>query len=156
MNVAAKGLVAAGLAMAGAGCSAINIPMAPDLQITQAGVLLLSCLLLLAAHGLNQLRRRAVMQRQEVMSVTVICAALPSAGARQITLERTLMANRCRRRGPEMVVKSGIRERKFSWTMTGGRRSSPRVQRQECQHQARRNARRTRWQLGRGRTEKHL
>ena len=97
-----------------------------------------------------------LMQRQEVMSVTVICAALPSAGARQITLERTLMANRCRRRGPEMGVKSGIGERKFSWTMTGGRRSSPRVQRQECQHQARRNARRTRWQLGRGLTEKHL
>ena len=69
MNVAAKGLVAAGLAMAGAGCSAINIPMAPDLQITQAGVLLLSCILLLAAHGLNQLRRRAVMQRQEALEL---------------------------------------------------------------------------------------
>ncbi|MEL0169907.1 MAG: EAL domain-containing protein [Pseudomonadaceae bacterium] len=41
----------------------------PELHFTQVGVLLISCVLLLAAHALNQLRRRAVSQRQEALEL---------------------------------------------------------------------------------------
>lgn len=69
MNAAAKGCIAAGLAMTGAGCSASETALLPQLHFTQAGVLLVSCVLLLAAHALNQLRRRAVSQRQEALEL---------------------------------------------------------------------------------------
>lgn len=69
MNAAAKGCIAAGLAMTGAGCSASATSTLPQLQFTQVGVLLVSCVLLLAAHALNQLRRSAVSQRQEALEL---------------------------------------------------------------------------------------
>ena len=55
---AATGRIAA-LAITGAGCqTAVAAPL-KDVPVSQVGMLLLSCVLLLAAHGLNQLRRRA-------------------------------------------------------------------------------------------------
>ena len=69
MNLAAKGCIVCFVAIAGAGCSASEFPLSSQLHITQVGVLLLSCILLLAAHGLNQLRRRAIAQRQEALEL---------------------------------------------------------------------------------------
>ncbi|GGE57403.1 bifunctional diguanylate cyclase/phosphodiesterase [Halopseudomonas oceani] len=69
MNSAAKGCIVSLVAIAGAGCSASEFSLSSQLHITQVGVLLLSCILLLAAHGLNQLRRRAIAQRQEALEL---------------------------------------------------------------------------------------
>ncbi|MEH6563854.1 MAG: EAL domain-containing protein [Halopseudomonas sp.] len=70
MNAAARAGLLGTLALIGSGCRSVgNSPQIADLQLTQVGVLLLSCLLLLAAHGLNQLRRRANSERQQALSL---------------------------------------------------------------------------------------
>ena len=69
MNAAFKAGLFSALALLNSGCRSIDSSThGENLQITQVGVLLLSCVLLLAAHGLNQLRRRANSQRQEALS----------------------------------------------------------------------------------------
>ena len=63
---AATGSIAA-LAITGAGCqTAVAAPL-KDVPVSQVGMLLLSCVLLLAAHGLNQLRRRAQQRHRATL-----------------------------------------------------------------------------------------
>ena len=70
MKAAARASLFSTLALLGSGCRDVDgsTPIA-NMQFTQVGVLLLSCVLLLAAHGLNQLRRRANSQRQQALSL---------------------------------------------------------------------------------------
>ena len=65
---AATGSIAA-LAIIGAGCqTAVAAPL-KDVPVSQVGMLLLSCALLLAAHGLNQLRRRAQRRHKATLAL---------------------------------------------------------------------------------------
>lgn len=69
MNAAVRAGLFSALALLGSGCSSAGATRIGDLQFTQVGVLLLSCGLLLAAHGLNQLRRRANSERQQALTL---------------------------------------------------------------------------------------
>ncbi|GAA6131335.1 EAL domain-containing protein [Halopseudomonas sabulinigri] len=69
MNAAVRAGLFSALALLGSGCSSVGTPRIGDLQFTQVSVLLLSCGLLLAAHGLNQLRRRANSERRQALTL---------------------------------------------------------------------------------------
>lgn len=70
MNATVKAVLFSALALLGSGCRDANDgTRLAGLEFTQAGVLLLSCILLLAAHGLNQLRRRANSERQKALTL---------------------------------------------------------------------------------------
>ena len=65
---AATGRIAL-LVIAGAGSQTAVAAPIQNLPVSQVGMLLLSCLLLLTAHGLNQLRRRAEQQHKSALQL---------------------------------------------------------------------------------------